>query len=1757
MTRTTGQIVDMLSKVAQLQRLPLAKPDVFQGDEKDKTKFFLWETAFDALIDSAPVSESQKLYLLYQHLGGKARQVVEMLQFSLRNPDTAYQEARLRLKERFGHCQIVCTEFEDRLDKWPKIGPNDAQGLREYSDFLQQALLAQNINHSMKIYEFPSKLQALVEKMPSWFKTNWSNQVQILQQREGRGAFPSFSDFVNQVKFHAERMNIPQIAWNTKPDNNRTSSERSKTPQPAYKKPRSGATVTALAAQSNNSSNRQEDHGKENTAKSTKAPDTREQFCPYHKTKTHSLINCKKFLDLDYDTRKGFVFKNRICFNCGTSDTHTARSCKAEEPKCDKCGERHLTMLHHQEKEDKSSVKCTQVCEENKNPRSCARIVLAKIFHHSNPEKEVLTYGVLDDQSTDVFITEDLLSKLEVEGSEINLQVNTITGTDTVRTSKVHGLRIQDVGRNFAPMKIPHAYTRETIPATHYEIVTPDIARQWKHLEGIADEIHYRPDVEIGLLIGRNVPSAFQPLRVVYGQDEEPWGEEYKFGWTVIGPVCLEENGAERVEVAAVNRITARKETSYLEVNPTLNNQDGTRSAPKDVTSSQQIRSMMELDYSELYHNRRAHSSERTESVEDKRFCKILDTETVRNDEGHWETPLPLRSRSINLPDNKEQCTRRLLSLKRKLVKNEKIRSDYLDFMQKILDRKHAERVPADEIPGKPGNVWYIPHFDVYHPKKPDQIRVVYDCSAVFSDTSLNSQLLSGPDLTNSLLGVLLRFREEEVAITCDVEQMFHSFHVKPEHRDLLRFLWFEGNNLNGNIVEYRMRVHLFGAISSPAVANFCLLKTAEEGRSKYGDEAADFLCRNFYVDDGLKSVPTSQEAVELIKNSQAMCSESKLRLHKFASNDKAVLTSVPNHDRAKSLKDLDLRHEALPIQRSLGTFWCIESDCFKFRIELRDKPPSRRGILSTISSIYDPLGLISPVILKGKQVLQELCRLNADWDEPIPDAILSQWEKWRTELFMLENVEVPRCVKPADFGDPVVVEIHSFSDACETGIGQVSYLRMVNENGKAHVSFLLAKSRVAPIKPMSIPRLELTAAVVSVNVATMLLKELSYKDPKLFFHTDSEVVIGYIHNETRRFHVYVGNRVQHIRDRSVPDQWYHVPGKENPADEASRSLSASEFLQDKRWFHGPEFLWNPYLSLARTEATELSEDDVEVRQAQATVRVTECLQSRNSDSNEKTKERTCSPKDQLNLKYFERFSSWENAKRWVAQLKTGVQKLKQAKFGIPKENAEQASSPVSSVQELRNSEMVIIRSLQRAHFKEEMAILSRIEGNDERFEDRQKSRNRNKVLKKTSSLFRLDPFIDQDGLLRVGGRLSRASEPFDVKHPLIIPKGSHLTELIIRHFHNSCQHQGRGITHNAIRQAGLWIINGRSAVSQLISKCVKCRKFRGGSLSQKMSDLPEERVTASEPFLYTGIDVFGPWLIKEGRKSLKRYGLIFTCLAARAVHLETLNTMETDSFINALRRFMCRRGRVRVLRSDCGTNFVGANNELREALSELDNDKIKRFLLKQDCDWVEFKFNVPKASHMGGVWERMIRTVRSVLSSLLDQHGSQLDDESLRTIMVEAENIVNCRPLTVDNLSDPTSPEPITPQQLLTSKTSVVSAPPGDFQPVDLYCRKRWRRVQYLTGLFWSRWQKEYCMFQHNSRQKWNAVRRDSRVGDVVMIHDEDQPRNQWPLGRVVKTYPSKDGRVRKVQLLVTKGDRRRLLDRPVHKLVLLLEKE
>ncbi|XP_071503699.1 uncharacterized protein [Diadema antillarum] len=424
---------------------------------------------------------------------------------------------------------------------------------------------------------------------------------------------------------------------------------------------------------------------------------------------------------------------------------------------------------------------------------------------------------------------------------------------------------------------------------------------------------------------------------------------------------------------------------------------------------------------------------------------EIVEEGVRRREDGHYEMPLPLKAQEPNLPVSKPLAIKRWNQLSVRLRKNQKFCDDYRAFMDDVI-QNYAES--ADRAS-----------------RSPEQ----------------------------SQLHTTHRFRKDYIALTADMKSMFHQFYVTPEDRNLLRFLCWKDGNPERAVVEYGMKVHLFGAASSLGV---------DDGEGEFGFSTADYIRTDFYVDDGLRSDPDVPSAIQPLKNSQGLCEKAGLRLHKAASKSQEVLESFPLEDRAINTESLNLDKGPQTIERVLGIVRCIAQDIFGFKIELKEHPFTRRGILSVVSSIYDPCGFLSPVMLKGKQILQELCRRNLDWDCPMPDDLKPCWERWLTDVRDLEKFRIPRCFKPSDFEEIQAVELHHFSDASQTGYGQCSYIRLVDDHGKMHCTLVLGKSRLTLLRSITILSLELAvAATVSAKTSSFLIAELKYTDTKEFFN--------------------------------------------------------------------------------------------------------------------------------------------------------------------------------------------------------------------------------------------------------------------------------------------------------------------------------------------------------------------------------------------------------------------------------------------------------------------------------------------------------------------------------------------------------------------------------------------------------------------------------------------------------------------------------
>ena len=691
-----------------------------------------------------------------------------------------------------------------------------------------------------------------------------------------------------------------------------------------------------------------------------------------------------------------------------------------------------------------------------------------------------------------------------------------------------------------------------------------------------------------------------------------------------------------------------------------------------------------------------------------------------------------------------------------------------------------------------------------------------------------------------------------------DIEAMFHQVKVVRQDQDVLRFLWWPGGNLEEDPARYRMTVHLFGGTWSPSCCTYALHRTAEDHAQESSSIAKDAVLRNFYVDDCLKSVPTDEEAIQLTKQLKRLVAQGGFNLTKWTSNSQGVREYIPLEDQSKKVKERVLD---TPLEdRALGVYWSVEEDELGFKVQKMAKPLTKRGILSMLSSVYHPLGIASLFVLGARKVMQELCRTKMGWDDKVPPVYQQQWQKWTQGLHEMARIRVPRCLQPVR---AIERQLHHFADASEMAYGVVSYLRIQGNDGRVVSTLVMAKSRLAPLKKMTIPLLELQAATLAIRQDALLRRELGVDLARSQYWTDSTIVLQYISNTEARYHTFVANRVAEIQDATRPEAWRHVPTQDNPADDASRGLSAQE-LARSRWMHGPEFL-----RLALEKLPPLDAGDPEVKKpVVASFTVHAPVEEH--------------PVEKLVASY----SNWSRLLRALAC------------FTMAADVCRKKIPPTTELraEHVQKAEEALVVHVQARHYGQEIGALAK-----------------GGKLDSSSSLAQLRPVM-KEGVLVVPGRLSNARLPEEAKAPAVLPSQHPAVESLVRHVHEKTAHSGQEYVLAELRRC-YWVVGGSSLVKRVLAGCLQCKKRKARPCSQQEADLPPDRVTPGEPaFSSVGVDYFGPIPVKRGRGREKKYGCLFTCLATRAIHIEVADTLGADSFINCLQRFMARRGEPKLI---------------------------------------------------------------------------------------------------------------------------------------------------------------------------------------------------------------------------------------------------
>ena len=1665
--------------------LTLPNPDVpvFGGNPLEYCSF---TTAFDTLIQSRTTNDSSRLHYLLQYTTDDVQ--ILMQSCLTMPPNEGYVEARRLLKQKYGQDYRIAAAMVDRITSGVPIKTDDSKCLDKYAVLLRSCMNTLNhIGYTSKV-ENPETMKSIVNKLPYDMRKRWRSRADTISEIEEREI--TFTDIVLFIEREARVVGHPIFGDITGSQGGQKPTQRTIPTQPKS---------SAFMSKSQNSlphAYSQPGHGAtyNNVSKCV--------IC----FGDHKLENCTEFKNKSYDERMEFAKNHGLCFNC-LIPRHRIVDCW-KRPMCTHCDKKHSSLLHRTGDSIQRQLPLTStVSHENmsqsdvtngyidicnssvkhvntgctKTGSSIGLPIIPMKVKGTSDNDPVVTFAFFDNGSNQTFCTDKLCEQLGVHGQNIKFCLTTLEKENSPLDSQVVNIQAYDLGENEF-IGLCNVLTRPSLPINMQDIPAQEDVDRWPHLDGITLQSVNGEQIHVGLLIGNDNFEALEPLEIRHSRDGGPYAVRTRFGWVLNGPLGRDN-------------VASRCTTNYIK---------------SDVILDQKFREFCNREFNDSIVD-----AGKALSRDDEKALKIME-DSITFQEGHYQLALPLKVDPM-LPNNKPLAEHRLQLLRKRLAKDEQLYGKYSQFMNDLLMKQYAELVPVDDLLKCDGRVWYLPHHPVFNPNKPNKLRVVFDCSAKYRNTSLNDQLLSGPDQTNTLVGVLLRFRQELVALTSDIESMFHQVSVNKEDRDLLRFLWY-ANGLDHPPMIHRMRVHLFGATSSPSCCNYALKKTADDHQLEYDPETIKTIKHNFYVDDCLKSVPNEDDAKMLVKELTDILHKGGFHLTKWVSNSQTVMEIITSEERAVTMKSLD--YSTFPIERALGMKWDVRSDVFKFSVTIKDRPLTRRGVLSVMSSVYDPLGFITPFLLPVKLMLQEFCKLQLDWDDKMPDYYIEKWKCWLDDLRQLADFSIDRCMKSSQLDNLVSCDLHHFSDASELAYGVVSYVCFIDSTNRMHCSFVMGKSRVASIKKITVPRLELSAATLAVRQDKLIRQELELPIARSVYWTDSTSVLKFIRNTGKRFHTFIANRIAVIADGSDAASWMYVDTRHNPADDATRGLNVKDLVNGCRWITGPDFLWQQHTDWPKQPDNigNLPEDHPEVKIEKI------CHATTATDMEQ-------SFLDSL----LTRFSSWVKLKKcvaWISRYQTNLMTAsKNRTLGAPRVLTADRKPHIKpiTVTEMNAAEEMIIRIIQRQHYPIELEALST-----------DSTCSRNHPIKRSSSIYKLSPVV-LSGTLRVGGRLEYSRLDINSKHQYILPKNHPISTLIIRHFHHISGHSGREYVLGLIRKR-YWIVHANALVRNVLHKCVQCRKVQGKVGQQMMGDLPEDRLQSNNPpFTFVGIDFFGPYLVKRGRSHVKRYGLLLTCLTTRAIHIEVTHSLDTDSVLHALSRFMARRGKPSTIRSDNAGCFVKAEKEIRSCIAEWNQDKLHEQLLQKDIQWI---FNPPLGSHHGGVWERCIRTARKILSNLLQQQI--VDDESLVTLMCEVEGIMNGRPITKVS-GDPHDSEALTPNHLLLLRDGS-SMPFATFKQHDLYYHRRWRQIQYLTDQFWRRWLREY-MPMLQKRQKWNTPVDNFAVGDIVLLVDITAPRNCWPLGRVLEILPGRDKLVRKVKVR-SKGT---VYERPIDKLILL----
>lgn len=1108
---------------------------------------------------------------------------------------------------------------------------------------------------------------------------------------------------------------------------------------------------------------------------------------------------------------------------------------------------------------------------------------------------------------------------------------------------------------------------------------------------------------------------------------------------------------------------------------------------------------------------------ERKLSADDE-YCEQHYHSTVVLENKRYSVLIPLKP-NAELGNSRNKALQRFYALENRFNRDPEFKAKYVKFMDDYCSLDHMR--PASPLDLEQLHC-YLLHHGVAFDRKP---RVVFSGKdQTTNGSSLNDIQFTGPRLQKDLLDIVINFRIGKCAMSADVCKMFRQIRLQQSQWNLQRILW--RTEPNQPIRDYWLTVVTYGLRSSPYLAVKTLRQCALDNAKEYPTAAAVVL-NDFYVDDLLTSTDTVAQAVMLKEELINLLDKGSFELAKWRSN---IAQLFEDEEPCKIV-------EASENTSVLGLKWDYKEDEFCFEFVPRTQPDviTKRYITSEAAKHYDPQGWIAPKTMQAKLFIQEAWRAGSDWDRPLDPQLQQEWKVFYEDLKLIDQLRIPRWLKTTASSE---VQIHMFADASAKAYGVAVYVR-TKCDGKWKAQLLCSRSKVAPLKTLTIPRLELSAVELSCKLINKLRGINRFKTAPLYLWTDSEIVLNWTRKDSNLLTPFVGNRIANIFKVATPGQIRHIRSEENPADVLSRGSTIKELLTNRLWWNGPAMLrqneddW-PEWSNKKCTSEEQAQIEAECKKPPK-LKPTVLMATRHDDIEYEPVE-----------KLIEKISSVDKLCRVTAYVLRfcllclgPLRKRKQAKdnfiasakekrelslineFGkgnkidVNVDGGKQIQIAQLSIHEMNNALDFWIIASQKQAFPVEYEALAK-----------------KKEIPKYSRLRMLTPWIDELGLLRITGRLANSELPLSQKKPIILDYKGELAKRLAVKAHKELMHGGVQMCTPYLRQK-YWILQCRKLLRSTVHACMRCCRYREKHRTQLMADIPAYRLNPAPAFYHCGVDYAGPFDIKYGRNTtVKAYICVFVCMVTKAVHLELVSSLHSDSFLKALHRFInLRAGAVRHMYSDNGRNFVGADRALHEAAQEWLDAPVMAFLQNRSVEW---HYNPPYAPHHGGLWEAAVKSTKHHLKRVCQKQLYTYED--MATLLTKISACLNSRPLTPMS-TDPTDLTTLTPGHFLTGQPILAPYEPL-LADVPLNRLSSWQKLQKIQQEFWERWSQEYISEQQ-CRNKWTDPTLSIKVNDMVFVKQEQTPACEWLMGRVMEVFPSQtDELVRTRRLRTKKGE-------------------